>query len=188
MSYNLNFYPNDYNNSAFNTQYVSPYQTADLNLQKLQQETENRLKQISQMTNNIGVRQPHMQQNVQQQEQPYYLFCGNKTDWDEFLMLNYNITEQNIFDDYKLFLQAKQEVLNEKGQTRINAMKDKIRGNNTRVQTDGIIQSNVKPNKNTQSSNINGDNNRFNMGDNNKLNNGLLGANKQQSKNVGRKA
>ena len=103
-------------------------------------------------------------------------------------MLNYNITEQNIFDDYKLFLQAKQEVLKEKGQTRINAMKDKIRGNNTRVQTDGIIQSNVKPDKNTQSSNINGDNNRFNMGDNNKLNNGLLGANKQQSKNVGRKA
>ena len=104
MSYNLNFYPNDYNNSAFNTQYVSPYQTADLNLKKLQQETENRLKQINQMTNNIGIRQPQVQQNVQQQEQPYYLFCGNKTDWDEFLMLNYNITEQNIFDDYKLFL------------------------------------------------------------------------------------
>lgn len=67
------------------------------------------------MTNNFGVKQPQMQQNIQQQEQPYYLFCGNKTDWDEFLMLNYNITEQNIFDDYKLFLQAKQEDLKDVG-------------------------------------------------------------------------
>ena len=188
MSYNLNFYPNDYNNSAFNTQYVSPYQTADLNLQKLQQETENRLKQINQMTNNFGVRQPQVQQNVQQQEQPYYLFCGNKKDWDEFLMLNYNITEQSMFDDYKLFLQAKQEVLNEKGQTRINAMKDKIRGNNTKVQIDDTVQSNVKPNRNIQLPNINGNNNGFNMGCDNKPDNGLLGPNKQQSKNTGRKA
>lgn len=187
MSYNLNFYPNDYNNSAYNMQYTTPYSNADLNLQKLQQETENRLKQIQQMSNNFGTKLP-IQQSTQQQGQPYYLFCGDKSDWDEFLMLNYNITEQNIFDDYKLFLQAKQEVLNEKGQTRINAMKDKIRGNNTGVKIDATVQSNIKPNRNIQFSNINGDNNRPNMGDNNKPNNGLLESNQHQSKNTGRKA
>ena len=52
----------------------------------------------------------NLQQNIQNQfapqnqtQQPYYLYCGNKNDWDEFLMLNYGITERNIFDDYKLF-------------------------------------------------------------------------------------
>lgn len=134
MSYNLNFYPNDINNfnntNGFGNNY-NPYTAIsdyNSNFQKIQQDTQNRLQQLQSV---IGV-QPHnnqynIQQGIEKNKQPYYLFCGDKEDWDEFLLLNYGITEQTIFDDYKLFLQAKQELQNEQGQNKINVMKDRIK-------------------------------------------------------------
>ena len=136
---NLNFYPTD-----FNKQNINPYTTllgldGSSILQQFQQNAENKLQQLQ---SQIPSQFTQTQQNTTQQ--PYYLFCGNKNDWDEFLLLNYNITEQNIFDDYKLFLQAKQEIIQERGQNKIDNMKDKIRNNKT-VKIDDAIQSNIKP-------------------------------------------
>lgn len=138
---NLNFYPTD-----FNQQHINPYTTllgldSGSVLQQFQQNAENKLQQLQ---NQVPAQFSQNQQNNTQQ--PYYLFCGNKNDWDEFLLLNYNITEQNIFDDYKLFLQAKQEIIQERGQNKIDSMKDKIR-NNKNTKLDNIVQSNVKPDK-----------------------------------------
>lgn len=182
MSYNLNFYPNDFNQSGLSNMY-NPYtqfnNPNNINLQKIQQETENRLQQIQ---NNFGI---NNSQNIDN-SQPYYLFCGNKKDWDDFLFLNYGITEKNIFDDYKLFLQAKQELIEEQGKNKINTMKDKIRnGNNMPSNIDSSIQSNVRPEK------INGIYNEqhteFTLGNTSEHSDGLLEPNKTQFKNSNKK-
>lgn len=190
MSYNLNFYPNDINNfnntNGFGNNY-NPYTAIsdyNSNFQKIQQDTQNRLQQLQSV---IGV-QPHnnqynIQQGIEKNKQPYYLFCGNKEDWNEFLLLNYGITEQTIFDDYKLFLQAKQELQNEQGQNKINVMKDRIKNmNNDKrfVNVDSTIKSNVKP----EFSNSFGNNNGYTIDGSNKHNNVLLEQNKTKPKNI----
>lgn len=191
---NLNFYPNSYNEPSFNNGY-NPYMTVmgldnGAGLKNLQQNAENNLKQIQQLQNNFNAQNT---QNNDIQNKPYYLFCGNKNDWDEFLYLNYGITEQNIFDDYKLFLQAKQELLQEQGQNKIDTMKDKIRNKNNRAfsNVDSTIQSNIKPNNEPAKFEQFPANNRYNdsvvMGDSSKPDNRLLEPSKQQSKEVNKK-
>ena len=141
---NLNFYPNGFNPMSDTNNIYNPYATLlGLNgqeaLKQFQQNAENKLQQLQgQFTNNL------QQNNTQNQnvQQPYYLFCGNKTDWDEFLMLHYGMTEQAIFDDYKLFLQAKQELLEEQGKNKKDTMKDKLRNNTHDKST---VKSNVSP-------------------------------------------
>ncbi len=186
MSYNLNFYPNDFNQSGFNNMY-NPYSsmmnTNDLSAQKIQAETENRLQQINQLQNNF--QNPFNQQtNQQQSKKPYYLFCGEKEVWDEFLRLNYSITEQAIFDDYKLFLQAKQELAEEQGKSKIDTMKDRIRNKDVDkrfINVDSTIKSNVKPNIQPtieqpvqyQPTIVNGNSDSVDMGYSSEPNNGL---------------
>lgn len=151
---NLNFYPNNYTQQPTN-----PYLNVlgiDSNrvLQNFQQTAENQLQNLQQ-----NIQSQFMPQN-QNAQQPYYLYCGNKNDWDEFLILNYGMTEKNMFDDYKLFLQAKQEILEEQGQNKINTMKDKLKNkDNSMVVPDASVQSNIKPTKHT--------NNRYNDSVNN---------------------
>lgn len=202
---NLNFYPNDYtqnpfnqnmyNQSAFNNSY-NPYATIlgldnGSGLQSVKKEAENRLQQIQNQISSQALQN----QSSQQQQQPYYLFCGNKNDWDEFLLLNYGISEKAIFDDYKLFLQAKQEILEEQGQNKINTLKDKIRNNNSNgvKNIDATVKSNIKPNNTTSTVQPtgefynNGNNIGDNLGDNSQSNNGLLEPDKNQSKSSNRK-
>lgn len=176
---NLNFYPNNYTQQPTN-----PYLNVlgiDSNrvLQNFQQTAENQLQNLQQ---NIQSQFMPQNQNIQQ---PYYLYCGNKNDWDEFLILNYGMTEKNMFDDYKLFLQAKQEILEEQGQNKINTMKDKLKNKDNMVIPDASIQSNVKPEKQPD---INvGHDNSVNNGDNSKPYNRQLESNKQQFKQDRRK-
>lgn len=149
MGYNLNFFPNNYGQPNYNN--FNPYANIlglenNQVFQNMQKSVEDKLGQVQQIQNQF------IQQNTQQENKPYYLFCGNKSDWDEFLILNYGITEQAIFDDYKLFLQAKQELIEEQGQQQKNTMKDKIRNNNKGfVNVDSTVQSNVKPTKQPKS-------------------------------------
>lgn len=170
---NLNFYPTD-----FNQPHINPYLNmlgVDTNklVQNFQQTAENQLKQIQNQ---------FVPQN-QDLQQPYYILCGNKKDWDEFLWLNYGMTEKNIFDDYKLFLQAKQELLEEQGQNKINTMKDKIKNKDNMVIPDATVQSNIKPEKQfVQSNNIIRDSISVNNGDISEPVNRQLESNKRQIK------
>ena len=190
---NLNFYPN-----SFNQPNINPYSTLlgldnGNSINRFQSETEGRLQQLqNQINQNQNQFQnqftPQVQnqgptQDIQQNQQPYYLFCGNKNDWDEFLILNYGITEKAIFDDYKLFLQAKQEIIEEQGQSKINIMKDKIRNKNNKgiTNVDATIKSNVKPNIKNKS-NINRVNDSVNLEHSSKPSDGLLEQNKLQPK------
>lgn len=149
MGYNLNFFPNGYNQPNYNS--FNPYGNllgleSNSAFQNIQKNVEDKLNQVQQIQNQF------IQQSTQPENKPYYLFCGNKSDWDEFLILNYGITEQAIFDDYKLFLQAKQELIEEQGQQQKNTMKDKIRNNNKGfVNVDSTVQSSVKPTKQSKS-------------------------------------
>ena len=178
---NLNFYPTDFNNPFLNgySPYLQPYNNQQYNVNNLQQKVEESMKQLSQIQS---------QTQNQSHTQPYYLFCGNKSDWDEFLMLNYGITEQAIFNDYNLFLQAKQELLEEQGQNKINSMKDKIK-NKGAVNVDSTIKSNVKPTE--QNSIVQpvvvGAMGTAVMGDNVQLDNGHISGTKEASKHNGKK-
>lgn len=186
---NLNFYP-----SNFNQPNINPYSTLlgldnGNALNRFQSETEGRLQQLqsqmnqNQLQNNF-IPQGQTQNQNAQQGQPYYLFCGNKNDWDDFLLLNYGITEKTIFDDYKLFLQAKQEILEEQGQNKINIMKDKIRNKNNSkgvTNVDATIKSSVKPNNKPKHS-INRVNDSVNLEYSSKPSDGLLEQDKLQHK------
>lgn len=171
MSYNLNFYPNGYNQPDI----YNPYRYTNQYTQQTLKEAENRLQQLQNQIN------PAPQQNQPKSNNPpYYLYCGDKDEWDEFLMLNYGITEQAIFDDYKLFLQAKKELMSEQGQNRIDFMKDKIRNKDKGVvNVDSSVKSNVKPR-----ANINRGNNGFNLGDSSEPNNGFVAKDKPKPKNT----
>lgn len=169
---NLNFYPNDFNSSynPMNNNMYNPYNVllgldGKAGLNQIQQNTENRLQQLQQLQNQYNITNNLQQNNTQTQntQQPYYLFCGNKNDWDEFLILHYGITEQNIFDDYRLFLQAKQEILEEQGKNKKDTMKDKLRNNNDKSN----VKSSVSPkstrnSKQWKSTSINNINRRYN--------------------------
>ena len=94
-----------------------------------------KLNQLKMMSNNLQAQNPVQSQLMPNQQanmvqpQRYYLDCGIKEDWDEFLRLNYGITEKAIFDDYKLFLQAKQEIQDEQGRNKLESMKSRIKNN-----------------------------------------------------------
>ena len=139
---NLNFYPNNYGQQPINPYLNMLGVDANKLMQTFQQSAESQLQNLQQ-----NIQSQFMPQNQNQPQQPYYLYCGNKNDWDEFLMLNYGMTEKNIFDDYKLFLQAKQELVEEQGQNKINTMKDKLKNKDKMVTPDASIQSTVKPTK-----------------------------------------
>lgn len=152
---NLNFYPNNYGQQPINPYFNMLGVDTNKLMQTFQQSAESQLQNLQQ-----NIQNQFMPQNQNQPQQPYYLYCGNKNDWDEFLMLNYGMTEKNIFDDYKLFLQAKQELVEEQGQNKINTMKDKLKNkDNSMVTPDASVQSNIKPTKHT--------NNRYNDSVNN---------------------
>lgn len=91
-------------------------------LQSNLEEQINKLQNLRNLPNNINIQKAPPQLS----EQRYYLDCGNKEDWVEFLKLNYNLTEKQIFDDYKLFLQAKAELAEDNNKEKLEAMKQKI--------------------------------------------------------------
>lgn len=123
------------------------------NIQELESNLKSQLDKLNQlklMTQNVPnqisqppVVQPPQVANNPIQPQRYCIDCGIKEDWDEFLKLNYNITEKQIFDDYKLFLQAKQEIVNEQGRSKLESMKERIK--NSKVGGMGNISTNVQP-------------------------------------------
>lgn len=123
------------------------------NIQELESNLKSQLDKLNQlklMTQNVPnqvsqppVVQPPQVPNNPIQPQRYCIDCGIKEDWDEFLKLNYNITEKQIFDDYKLFLQAKQEIVNEQGRSKLESMKERIK--NSKVGGIGNINTNVQP-------------------------------------------
>ena len=111
-----------------NLNFYSPNHAGSLeNLQNALQEQITKLDQIRSMdlanynkpSNNVN--------NVNQlNPQRYYLDCGNKQDWEEFLKINYNITERQIFEDYRLFLQAKAEINEDRNKEKLEDMKQKL--------------------------------------------------------------
>lgn len=76
---------------------------------------------------NISLNQNQPKVNQPLQPQRYYLDCGIKEDWEEFLKLNYGITEAQIFEDYRLFLQAKVELSKDTDKEKLEAMKNKLK-------------------------------------------------------------
>lgn len=123
---NLNIYGQS---SANNIQDLEANLKAQLDkLNQLKLATQNVSNQFSQQSLLQPQTQPQVQNNGVQQQR-YCIDCGLKEDWDEFLKLNYGITEKEIFDDYKLFLQAKQEIINEQGRNKLESMKDRIKNN-----------------------------------------------------------
>ena len=84
----------------------------------------NKLDQLRNVSNQAY--QPNNNQTNNPQPQRYYLDCGVKEDWQQFLKLNYGITENQIFEDYKLFLQAKAELHEDANKEKLEAMKNKL--------------------------------------------------------------
>lgn len=104
-----------------NLNFYSPHNAGSLeNLQTALQDQITKLNQIR----NMDLSQAQVQQPLQPQR--YYLDCGCKEDWEEFLKINYNITEDQIFEDYRLFLQAKAELHEDRNKEKLQSMKDKI--------------------------------------------------------------
>lgn len=108
---NLNFYQPDNNN------YLE-------NLRNTLNDQINKLDQLRNVSNQAY--QPNNNQTNNPQPQRYYLDCGIKEDWQQFLKLNYGITENQIFEDYKLFLQAKAELHEDANKEKLEAMKNKL--------------------------------------------------------------
>lgn len=131
---NLNFY----NPSAMGT-----------NLENLQMNLQDQIDKLNQIRN-IGLNQTANSQVKQTQR--YYLDCGNREDWNQFLKINYGITENQIFSDYKLFLQAKAELNENKDKEKLEEMKRKItapsaeeKGNVHSIQPELYQQQSVQP-------------------------------------------
>lgn len=108
---NLNFYQNPYAN---------PYTNEQVNT-------------FNQQLN--GIINPSIQ------PQQYVLVCGNKTDWDEFLQLNYGLSEKEIFDDYKIFLQAKAEQSQQESQNKLQRFKEQLGGHNIKPSGERVCES-----------------------------------------------
>ena len=152
---NLNFYQpgnNDYLENLRNT--------LNDNLNKLDQ-----LRNI-----NLSAMQPQQQPSVSQPLQPqrYYLDCGVKEEWEEFLKINYNISEQQIFDDYRLFLQAKSELKETANKEKLEIMKQRI-APETKIKEKGNVGNNTNVanqsfNGNSKQSMENNNNNVQNKG------------------------
>lgn len=111
---NLNFYQPDGSNNSY--------------LESLRNALNDQMNKLDQLKN-ISLGQNNIPAKVNQPLQPqrYYLDCGLKEDWDEFLKVNYGITEKLIFEDYRLFLQAKAELHQDTDKERLEAMKNKLR-------------------------------------------------------------
>ena len=122
---NLNFYnPNNANNLE--------------SLQSALQEQINKLDQLRNMSLKPQVNQPL-------QEQRYYVDCGKKEEWDQFLKLNYGITEEQIFSDYRLFLQAKEELNQDTNKEKLEEMKRKIAPKRIKENASNIATANNQP-------------------------------------------
>lgn len=103
-----------------NLNFYNPSNSASLeNLQMSLQEQIEKLDQLRNLDFNQSRRQ-------QPPPQRYYLDCGNQADWEQFLNINYGITEAQIFEDYRLFLQAKAELSQSQDKERLEEMKKKI--------------------------------------------------------------
>lgn len=142
---NLNFYNPNMNNNLENLQNTLQDQIAKLD----------QLKNIS-LNRNAQVQSPL-------QEQRYYLDCGKKEDWDEFLKINYGITETQIFDDYRLFLQAKIEINESQDKEKLELMKQKIKPSNVKKEindTNTTNQSSLAINKHKLEQNTNNNENK----------------------------
>lgn len=128
-----------------NLNFYNPNATTLESLQNSLQEQFNKLNELKSIQ--IGQQSaPKIQQPLQ--EQRYLVDCGNKEDWNEFLRLNYNLTEREMFDDYKLFLQAKAELSEDNNKEKLEAMKQKIAPR----KDVGNVQHTVYTNNNEQQS------------------------------------
>lgn len=139
---NLNFYQPDNNN------YLE-------SLRNTLNDQINKLDQLRNVSNQVY--QPNNNQTNNSQPQRYYLDCGVKEDWQQFLKLNYGITENQIFEDYKLFLQAKAELHEDANKEKLEAMKNKLtskqKENKIRNVDDPSSNSNQPINRNNKQSN-----------------------------------
>lgn len=128
-----------------NLNFYNPSNSASLeNLQMSLQEQIEKLDQLR----NLDFNQPRRQQPPPQR---YYLDCGNQADWEQFLNINYGITEAQIFEEYRLFLQAKAELSQSQDKERLEEMKKKIslpneRRNNeqSHLQSAGVKQQPIQ--------------------------------------------
>lgn len=154
---NLNFYQPDNNN------YLE-------NLRNTLNDQINKLDQLRNVSLNVASNNPN-NQNVQPlQPQRYYLDCGVKEDWEEFLKLNYNITETQIFEDYRLFLQAKTELHEDANKEKLEQMKSKLAPKQLKEErmkqyaSNNTNANNQLPNANSQQTLEKSNNNNQNKG------------------------
>lgn len=123
-----------------NLNFYHPNTTSSLeNLQSTLQDQLTKLDQLSKLDLT-----PKSPQPIQPQQQRYYLDCGLKEEWDQFLKLNYGITENQIFEDYRLFLQAKAELNEDKNKEKLEDMKRRLSTPKEAGKTN--ISSNPQPN------------------------------------------
>ena len=64
---------------------------------------------------------------------------------DQFLKLNYGITEEQIFSDYRLFLQAKEELSQDTNKEKLEEMKRKIAPKRIKENASNIAAANNQP-------------------------------------------
>ena len=124
-----------------NLNFYNPHHTSNLeSLHNALQEQATKLDQLRNIDfNNARIAQPI-------QEQRYYVDCGKKEEWDAFLRLNYNLTETQIFDDYRLFLQAKAELHQDTNKEKLEAMKKKLSSPNQIASSNSLkTQANIPP-------------------------------------------
>lgn len=101
------------------------------NLESLQTALQDQITKLDQIRN-IHLSNYNKPQNQNTQQSPnlnpqrYYVDCGIKEDWDEFLRIHYNLTEKQIFEDYMLFLQAKAEIYEDANKEKLETMKKKL--------------------------------------------------------------
>lgn len=87
-----------------------------------------------------GQLQSQLQNQQFNQNQPYVIVCGKKEYWDEFLQLNYGLTEKDIFDDYKIFLQAKSEQSQQENQNKLQRFKEQLGGHNIKPSGERVCE------------------------------------------------
>lgn len=125
--------------------------TMGASLENLQMNLQDQIDKLNQLKN-LGLNQSNQPVQTISQEQRYYLDCGKREDWNEFLRINYGLTENQIFSDYKLFLQAKAELNENKDKEKLEEMKRKItapsakeKGNVHNLQPELYQQQSVQP-------------------------------------------
>ena len=129
-----------------NLNFYNPQTNGLEELQRSLQDQLVKLDELKKVQNIITNPAPVVNPNPRPQldEKRYYLDCGNKEDWEQFLKVNYDITEKQIFDDYKLFLQAKAELNEDANREKLDKMKQKLtnkEGNNVQSIYNQPVQS-----------------------------------------------